>query len=801
MIALTSAVGNCLREMRHNPWLMRPLTALLMIFIIILWIVSSILAIPTIILGAIARPFSSRMIWAVEFLYPLRIGRWGHLLIAKHIEQSRKTADHDVCKGSHSRTIETRIEIIKDRIYVHPLPQLLDNLGYLVVCLPTTNAGYQSHVPISEIDNKSCESSSIVSFVVDCGDADSVTKQVSMISEFHYQNLQIQVQSILSTHKHHDHTAGNYGLLTNRTSVIDIRNIFGGAVEGVPHCNYPITNGDFLPLPKCAENNMNDVIEVEAIATPGHTRGSITYVLRPRNLRYGVGTVCIFTGDTVFSGGSGVPFEADIDQNIDSKIKKMSGHSFIKASASIYAVERCFSEILFRSVSWKELKDISNAQLLIFPGHEYTNELLARQIVSPDRFKLNSASPDVFFETVSRYYVASQRRSLPQNSGKLLCVPSPVRTEILINPNLRSLKARGEMLVFAIKSWNRNWAKNKTAESISGAYGVNNENECPGKVVIRTPSSETQWNLNHDVLNKPVYTTVYSSELDAIISDLRSNKVNGASAAVRLSNLKSSLSKPVVLRRPIPGTLPTSKNIYKGLVAFVLLGSAPTGMTLSDSCTMKLQPPVTTSSDCIRISKRHLIAVLLRLGLLDADRAGNLIVSIIHNLWKEAFELEKDLKAVRLSERSLQVPKNDTDYGGVEVVKSGAVTDNESATSAEAGDEATLGSLKWLIYGIPEQRLSAFSYCLPCSKTDDGISSAHPAGQSSWKIHSGELVRHDLLSCKVSRSATGYVSSHPDTLDDNERLQNMIVEPEIEDCSLFENEIDLESSRFIMSEY
>jgi hypothetical protein len=505
---------------------------------------------------------------------------------------------------------------------------------------------------------------------------------------------------------------------------------------------------------------MATIVEVEAIATPAHTRGSITYVLRPVLGQVSSGVAYLFTGDTMFSGGGGVPFEADIDINQDSKTSKMTGNTFIKASASTYAVERCFAEIIYRSNRQEGFQDISSDRLLVFPGHEYTTELLNRQLPGQETNRWKNASPAVFFETMSHYYATIQRRSLPQTSGKLLCAPTSIRSEILINPHLRSLKIRGEAVLNALKMWNRNWAIEKVSGDVYGAFGVNDTRIGSiklSKTIEKTPSTASQWNLNADTINKQVFTTVYSADLDSIIDDLRSGRVDSNTAAARLSQLKANLHSNVVLRRPIPGTLPSDKNIYKALVGFALLSSSPTGLTLKDSTIMKLNPPINTSSDEIRLSKRRLVTVLYLLGLLDEEHSGNLIVAIIQNLWKEALDYNaksSDYKDFDSQDQNCNARHIDINMR----ISSPSHTEIESSLNTESDDEIFLGSLKWIIYGIPEQTQSRFQFCLPCFRPEMPTipSPLHPAGKSEWKVHTGELVRHDIQVCKLSQSATGY---------------------------------------------
>jgi hydroxyacylglutathione hydrolase len=664
--------------------------------------------------------------------------------LASRAQKSNKP--NDVMRGYHSRCTETRLELVKGRVFVHPLPQLLDNVGYLVICLPSAFAEEDTEVSLSalgkiQVNPRENEPEApIVAFVVDCGDADAVYRQVKLISGLHYGKRKIHVQSILSTHKHHDHTAGNARLRVLCRSTIKF--VMGGAVERVPGCNYPVANGDKIPLPKSGGNDMNDVVEVEAIATPAHTRGSITYALRPLEGTESSASVCLFTGDTMFCGGGGVPFEADIDGN-----DKMTANAYIRAGAAQKAVERCFAEILYRSV--KPDSVVSTDQLLVFPGHEYTQELLKRQLLQPngtyaDSCKWKSFSPSVFFETVSQLYVALHRRSLPHTSGMLLSVPSPVTRELHINPHLRSLKLRGTVVINAIGLWNQNFARETVSENES-VFGPYNPGIVPStnnkKSFQKSKATEQQWNVDAADVNRNIFATVYAEDLEAIIQDLASGAVEPNVAAARLEEMKQRPKEPVIGRRPIPGTLPSDRMIYRGLLGLALLGSSPTAMTVTDSETMKLPPPIVTSSDRIRISKKRLIAILYWLGLLDEDgpHGGKMVVAMIHQLWKETHGYSAKLAGfTKKSQDGLQQDS----------------TDVESLPDSD--DEVELGALKWVLYGIPEQLSSPLSsFCMPCFRPASEPSQNHPAGKSGMKQHAGELVRHDIYSCPLCNSAAG----------------------------------------------
>ena len=718
------------RDVRHNPCIMAPATVVMMLIVCTFWTVAFIWQFPIFALGFVMSPFLQRQQFLIEFLYPSSLGRSAHLWLVKFVSISRiskKSGDKN--RRFHSRSLETRVEIIPGRVFLHPLPQLLDNLGYLVVCVPDENAPVsavsekQSSGKITITSRRNCK---IVAFLVDCGNAAEVVKQIDLISEAHYNKQKITVQSILSTHKHHDHTAGNVSLKNQMES---IKLIVGGAVEKVPGCNFEVTNGDKLPLPKDGANRMDDCIQVEAIATPGHTRGSITYVLRP--LVATDGLAYLFTGDTMFCGGAGVPFEADIDPDQEAKDQKRDFRSLIKASASTHAVERCLVEIMVRSVPLSQIPgDKTSERVFLMPGHEYTGELLSRQF-STETTKWKSVTPSTFFEAASQFYVALHRRTLPHSSGKLLCaVGSPLQREMAINPYLRTLRTRGELVLQAIEFWHTQFCRKKVPDWISPSEQNANGISPRKRTARKTPATLTQWNLDRSDLNRPVFTTVYSVDLETVIQDLAQGRVSAATAAQRLRDMSTNLEQPVLTRRPVPGTMPSDRNVYRGLLALVLLGSAPNALTYVDAERMKLPDPVQQSSD-LPVSKRRLITILRWLNLIANDNEGRRHVAMINQLWQESME----------------------DSGT-------ALGANYDATDLEASqipDAVCLGDLKWSIYGVPREPPSSLSFCLPCIPCgkQPRKDSSHPVHKSGLKPSSGELVRHDVVHCFMCQSMAG----------------------------------------------
>jgi glyoxylase-like metal-dependent hydrolase (beta-lactamase superfamily II) len=92
-----------------------------------------------------------------------------------------------------------------------------------------------------------------------------------------------QVKAILITHRHRDHTEGLEQVVkTTRAPVL----AHPADVPEIPGAPIPIEDGEIIKV---------GTLEIKAIHTPGHTPGSICFL------------VCghIFTGDTVYSGGPG----------------------------------------------------------------------------------------------------------------------------------------------------------------------------------------------------------------------------------------------------------------------------------------------------------------------------------------------------------------------------------------------------------------------------------------------------------------------------------------------------------------
>jgi len=540
---IAERLSNMWREARHNPCLMTPLSAILLLLVCILSLATLALQVPTFVLGILLAPLTARFQWLVEFLYPAGIARWGHLALLRMGAKSRNGVNLDSdgkTMPMHSRAIEQRTEVVKGRVYIHPLPQLLDNIGYLIVCVPPTRRS---------------KTSPILGILVDCGDAASVIDQIEIIRDVHYPNIRkndIEIHALLCTHKHHDHTAGNRGLVKHSVIGSTLVNIYGGAVENVPYCTTPVRNGDLINLPSSGDNDMGSLIEIECVALPSHTRGSIVYALRNKPEIEMVGPdppviSHLFTGDAMFSGGGGVPFESDIEFAKDTSIENKTINSPFKPNGGSLSIERCFAELLRRSVKDEDALNspdgLATHQMMVFPGHEYTIELLQRQMQAntlQTDSQWNKHQPSVFFELASQFFIAGHRRNLPK-STRLLTVPSSMKKELKVNPYFRSLKKRGELLLTALTIWYKHLHDEKKSKisKFSGSnvdmtylsmpFTFSNDDSIKPALSTfsdKTPSSENTWNVNHNDFNRSIFTTVYTSDLEDIIDGLKNGRID-----------------------------------------------------------------------------------------------------------------------------------------------------------------------------------------------------------------------------------------------------------------------------------
>jgi hydroxyacylglutathione hydrolase len=109
----------------------------------------------------------------------------------------------------------------------------------------------------------------------------------------------VQLQGILVTHHHADHTGG-VALLREATAAA----VYGPVNETMPEPLQRITGGDRVRLLG---------LDFEVLDVPGHTAGHIAYFCEIQGE-----APLLFCGDTLFSGGCGRLFEGTPDQMLAS---------------------------------------------------------------------------------------------------------------------------------------------------------------------------------------------------------------------------------------------------------------------------------------------------------------------------------------------------------------------------------------------------------------------------------------------------------------------------------------------------
>jgi hydroxyacylglutathione hydrolase len=262
--------------------------------------------------------------------------------------------------------VNPKIEMTADRLLVRIVRCLQDNYAYIV---------YNKHTKAAVL--------------IDAVQPDRI---IPVIKEH-----QLQVNAILTTHHHHDHSGGNprwRQLLPNVP-------IYGGdtRVNGITDL---LADNQILQLSLDGPNQPST--SVKCLHTPGHTRSHICY--------YWPSIGSVFTGDTLFLGGCGRLFEGTAKEMFSSLNERLGG-----------------------------LPD----ETLVYCGHEYTaNNLRFALTIEPDNHRLIDAFSVAQQQSctvpgsiaVEKQTNPFMRADLPQLQKQFGTIGDPVRTL----QHLRSLK-------------------------------------------------------------------------------------------------------------------------------------------------------------------------------------------------------------------------------------------------------------------------------------------------------------------------------------------------------------------------
>lgn len=127
--------------------------------------------------------------------------------------------------------------------------------------------------------------------VVDPGDAQPVLHALAA--------MDLQLQTILVTHHHKDHTGGVQALREATGATV-----YGPAHERIPEPLVGVVQGDTVQALG---------LSLQVLDVPGHTAGHVAYYAEPAQQ-----APLVFCGDTLFSAGCGRLFEGTPAQMLDS---------------------------------------------------------------------------------------------------------------------------------------------------------------------------------------------------------------------------------------------------------------------------------------------------------------------------------------------------------------------------------------------------------------------------------------------------------------------------------------------------
>ena len=138
--------------------------------------------------------------------------------------------------------------------------------------------------------------------IVDPGDAEPVLRTLAQYD--------LQLESILVTHHHADHTGG-VAALRQATGA----KVYGPATERIPEPFAPLREGDTVRALG---------LDFQVLDVPGHTAGHIAFYTPDMD-----GKPLLFCGDTLFSGGCGRLFEGTPAQMLASldKLAALPGNT------------------------------------------------------------------------------------------------------------------------------------------------------------------------------------------------------------------------------------------------------------------------------------------------------------------------------------------------------------------------------------------------------------------------------------------------------------------------------------------
>ena len=174
-----------------------------------------------------------------------------------------------------------------------------------------------------------------VACVVDPGDAAPVLAQL--------EQDKLKLIAILLTHHHADHVGGVKELVQATGATV-----FGPAMERLPHCDHPLSEGDRVEL-----DSLDTFLGV--LDVPGHTAGHIALAGEVS------GEPVLFCGDTLFAGGCGRLFEGTPAQ-MHASLSKLAA---LDPKTAVY----CAHEYTLSNLKWACQVEHHNQSLQAWQQH------------------------------------------------------------------------------------------------------------------------------------------------------------------------------------------------------------------------------------------------------------------------------------------------------------------------------------------------------------------------------------------------------------------------------------------------
>ena len=345
----------------------------------------------------------------------------------------------------------------------------------------TDDCQYKAHVfAIANFTNNYCwlvveaeDGVPVRGFLIDPGDSDMVMKRLHAISRKSFYGTPIKITAILTTHHHWDHMYAN---LTLEKELLNAKllspenqehlHIYSSIHDQVVNSTHKVKDGDRFFIGRC---------EIEAIGAPCHTKGHIMFF---------VGGKILFSGDTLFNGASGAPFEG-------TKIETTRNHATI--------IERC------------------SMDTIVYPGHEYSS--LMKDILTDDT---TLAKPTSFFSAASAFYRANHSTTCSHPDVPITMVSDLLLTTPEFAKVYRHAAGLAQVMYCTVCDEIR---ENRTLS------------ELPRKVL-----AEEKLKSRGDP-----FTTLFTVDVEKLIEELKGDKVSATDAGNRLQKLISDWDESVAL--------------------------------------------------------------------------------------------------------------------------------------------------------------------------------------------------------------------------------------------------------------